>query len=136
MMSFWREMRRRHVFRIAGIYVAVGWILIEVLANVLPMFEAPEWFGNTITLLIFLFFPIALIIAWSPSEAFESYINADYISSENSLTGDLDGAAHRRPPSLAPSCRGTAISQSSPGMSGKPRKFSVFANRSRQVSKR
>lgn len=65
MMSFWREMRRRHVFRIAGIYVAVGWILIEVLANVLPMFEAPEWFGKTITLLIFLFFPIALIIAWA-----------------------------------------------------------------------
>ncbi len=65
MMSFWREMRRRHVFRIAGIYVAVGWILIEVLANVLPMFEAPDWFAKTVTLLIVLFFPIALIIAWA-----------------------------------------------------------------------
>ncbi|NQY02066.1 MAG: hypothetical protein HRT76_02195 [Halieaceae bacterium] len=65
MMSFWREMRRRHVFRIAGIYVAVGWVLIEILANVLPMFEAPEWIGKTMTLLLVLFFPIALIIAWA-----------------------------------------------------------------------
>ena len=65
MMSFWREMRRRHVFRIAGIYVAVGWVLIEILANVLPMFEAPEWIGKTMTLLMVLFFPIALIIAWA-----------------------------------------------------------------------
>ena len=65
MLSLWREMRRRHVLRIAGIYVAVGWIFIEVLANVLPMFEAPLWIGKTLTLLLVLCFPIALIIAWA-----------------------------------------------------------------------
>ena len=65
MLNFWREMRRRHVFRIAGIYVAVSLVLVEILANVLPMFEAPEWIGKTMTLLLVLFFPIALIIAWA-----------------------------------------------------------------------
>ena len=80
MMSFWREMRRRHVFRIAGIYVAVGWILIEVLANVLPMFEAPDWFAKTVTLLIVLFFPIALIIAWAFEITPDGIKRADRVS--------------------------------------------------------
>ena len=65
MMGFWREMRRRHVFRIAGVYVAVAWVFIEILANVLPMFEAPDWIAKTVTLLLVLGFPIALIIAWA-----------------------------------------------------------------------
>lgn len=65
MIGFWREMRRRHVFRIAGVYVAVAWVFIEILANVLPMFEAPEWIAKTVTLLLVLGFPVALVIAWA-----------------------------------------------------------------------
>lgn len=65
MKNLWRELRRRHVFRIAGVYVAVGLVFLEVIANVLPMFEAPLWIGKTLTLLILLFFPIALVIAWA-----------------------------------------------------------------------
>jgi TolB-like protein len=65
MESFWREMRRRHVLRVAGIYVAAGWIFVEVMANLLPLFEAPLWIGKTFTLLLFLAFPITLIIAWA-----------------------------------------------------------------------
>ena len=65
MKNLWRELRRRHVFRIAGVYVAVGMVFLEVIANVLPMFEAPLWIGKTLTLLILLFFPIALVIAWA-----------------------------------------------------------------------
>ena len=32
-----------------------------------------------------------LILGWSPSESFESYVNADYISTENRFAGDIDG---------------------------------------------
>ena len=65
MLGLWREMQRRHVLRIAGVYVAVGWVFIEILANVLPMFEAPLWIGKTLTLILVLCFPVALIIAWA-----------------------------------------------------------------------
>lgn len=34
---------------------------------------------------------IDLIIGFSPSDSFEAYINADYIDTENDLTGDTDG---------------------------------------------
>lgn len=65
MMAFLREMRRRHVLRIAGIYVAAGWVFIEVLANVLPIFEAPTWIAKVLTVILLLGFPIAVIIAWA-----------------------------------------------------------------------
>ncbi len=43
MNRFIRELRRREVFRTAGLYVGVCWILIEVASVVLPTFDAPEW---------------------------------------------------------------------------------------------
>jgi len=65
MLKFWYEMRRRHVLRIAGIYFAAGWLLIEIMASVLPVFEAPLWIAKTFTFIIVLMFPIALILAWA-----------------------------------------------------------------------
>jgi TolB-like protein len=65
MWNFWREMRRRHVVRIAGIYFAAGWLLIEIMSSVLPVFEAPLWVAKTFTVVIILAFPIALILAWA-----------------------------------------------------------------------
>jgi len=65
MLKFWYEMRRRHVLRIAGIYFAAGWLLIEIMASVLPVFEAPLWIAKTFTFIILLMFPIALILTWA-----------------------------------------------------------------------
>ncbi len=65
MIKFWHEIRRRHVLRIAGVYCAVGWLMIEIIANVFPMFGAPDWIAQTITFLIILFFPITLVITWA-----------------------------------------------------------------------
>ena len=65
MMNLWHEMRRRHVLRIGGVYVAAAWVFIEMLSIFLPMFEAPAWIAKTFTVLVVLCFPIALIIAWA-----------------------------------------------------------------------
>lgn len=65
MKNIWQEMRRRHVLRIGGVYVAAAWVFIEMLSIFLPMFEAPTWIAKTFTVLVVLCFPIALIIAWA-----------------------------------------------------------------------
>ena len=65
MNNIWHEMRRRHVLRIGGVYVAAAWVFIEMLSIFLPMFEAPGWIAKTFTVLVVLCFPIALIIAWA-----------------------------------------------------------------------
>ena len=42
MASFFEELRRRSVFRVGVAYAVVAWILAQVVATVLPVFNAPE----------------------------------------------------------------------------------------------
>jgi tetratricopeptide (TPR) repeat protein len=64
MNKFFRELRRREVFRTAGIYLGVCWILIEVGNVLLPTFDAPEWIMRTIIIAAIVGFPIMLVLAW------------------------------------------------------------------------
>lgn len=59
-----RELRRREVFRTAGLYVGICWILIEVASVLLPVFDAPEWLFRGIIIVAFAGFPVMLILAW------------------------------------------------------------------------
>jgi len=64
-MSFFGELKRRNVFRMAAAYAVVGWLIVEVCSVVLPTFDAPEWVQKVITFLILLGFPMALAFAWA-----------------------------------------------------------------------
>lgn len=59
------ELKRRNVIRVAIAYAVAGWILMQVAATALPIFEAPQWTVKVVTFLIVLGFPIALIFAWA-----------------------------------------------------------------------
>jgi len=59
-----KELRRREVFRSAGLYVGVSWILIEGASVILPAFEAPEWAMKAIIIAAVIGFPIMLVLAW------------------------------------------------------------------------
>ena len=63
--SFFSELKRRNVLRVAVAYGAVGWLLVEVASVVLPTFKAPEWIMQVFTFLVILGFPLALILAWA-----------------------------------------------------------------------
>ncbi|MGH8427664.1 MAG: tetratricopeptide repeat protein [Gammaproteobacteria bacterium] len=64
-MALWKELRRRHVFRIAVAYAVAAWLLIQLGDIVLPTFGAPGWVLKVVIGLLVLFFPIALILAWA-----------------------------------------------------------------------
>ncbi|MDJ0907374.1 MAG: tetratricopeptide repeat protein [Woeseiaceae bacterium] len=64
MNRFIRELRRREVFRTAGLYVGICWILIEVATVVLPTFGTPEWVLRAAIIIAFAGFPIMLVFAW------------------------------------------------------------------------
>jgi serine/threonine-protein kinase len=59
------ELKRRNVMRVAVAYAIAGWVLMQIAATVLPIFEAPAWTLKVVTFLIVLGFPIALILAWA-----------------------------------------------------------------------
>ena len=63
--GFWHELKRRHVYRVAVAYVVVGWLLIQVVTQVFPVFHLPDWIDQTVVLLILMGFPIVLVLAWA-----------------------------------------------------------------------
>lgn len=58
------ELRRREVFRTAGLYVGFCWIIIEGASIVLPAFDAPEWTLRALIIAAVVGFPIMLVLAW------------------------------------------------------------------------
>ncbi len=65
MKKLMTELKRRNVMRVAIAYAIAGWVLMQIAATVLPIFEAPPWTLKVVTFLIVLGFPIALILAWA-----------------------------------------------------------------------
>ncbi|MEQ9502440.1 MAG: hypothetical protein RIT81_36555 [Deltaproteobacteria bacterium] len=65
MAGFVSELKRRNVFRVAATYLVVAWLLLQVAALLETTLKLPDWFDGTVTALVFLGFPIALVLAWA-----------------------------------------------------------------------
>jgi TolB-like protein len=63
--SFFAELKRRNVYKVAVAYIVAGWALSQGIAQVLPVFDIPNWAVRLIVLAIVIGFPIALVIAWA-----------------------------------------------------------------------
>src|SRR5437660_8732179 len=63
--SFFGELKRRNVYKVAVAYLVAGWALAQGLAQVLPVFSVPNWVIQLLVGLIVLGFPIALVFAWA-----------------------------------------------------------------------
>ena len=47
------------------VYLAVAWLLLQVVATVAPILESPDWVQRFALLLLVVGFPVALILAWA-----------------------------------------------------------------------
>ncbi len=65
MASFWGEVKRRNVFKVAVAYAIVAWLIIEMTSTVFPALKLPEWTVTFVTALILISFPVILIGAWA-----------------------------------------------------------------------
>lgn len=63
--SFFEELKKRRVYRAALGYLVVGWLIIQVGATVLPVFEAPAWVLQLIIVLVALGLPAVMVVAWA-----------------------------------------------------------------------
>jgi TolB-like protein/Tfp pilus assembly protein PilF len=59
------ELRRRNIFRVAGVYAVVGWILAQITSLAADSFGAPDWVMKMIIVTLAVGFPIALLLAWA-----------------------------------------------------------------------
>lgn len=59
------ELKRRKVFRVAGVYAVVGWALLQVADVLGPALLLPEVVTRAVAFLVILGFPVALVLAWA-----------------------------------------------------------------------
>lgn len=64
-MSFFDELKRRKVIRVAVAYVIVAWLIAQVTQLALESFAAPDWVIKTVLFLLVIGFPITLVLAWA-----------------------------------------------------------------------
>lgn len=62
--SFFAELKRRNVYKVAVAYAVVSWLLIQIATQVFPFFEIPNWAVRLIVVVLVLGFPAALVFSW------------------------------------------------------------------------
>ncbi len=64
-MSFFDELKRRNVFRVAIAYAVATWLVLQIADVLLGVLDLPPWTGRLVFLLLVVGFPVALIFAWA-----------------------------------------------------------------------
>ena len=63
--NFLAELKRRNVYKVAVAYIVAGWALSQGIAQVLPVFDVPNWTIRLIVVLVIIGLPVALVLAWA-----------------------------------------------------------------------
>ena len=64
-MTLLKELQRRNVIRVAGLYLVSAWLLVQVADVLLPTFEAPGWVLKSLVLVLAIGFLPALLFSWA-----------------------------------------------------------------------
>jgi TolB-like protein/Flp pilus assembly protein TadD len=64
-MSFFSELKRRNVYRVAALYVIVSWAVLQFVEVSTEFIALPEWTGRLVLVLLMAGFPVSLVLAWA-----------------------------------------------------------------------
>jgi TolB-like protein len=64
-LTFYTELKRRNVFKVAIVYSAVAWLLLQVSDTLGPALHLPDWFVSAVAFLLIIGFPVAIVFAWA-----------------------------------------------------------------------
>ncbi len=65
MSSFFEEVKRRKVYRVAAAYIIAAGGIIQLASAAFPAWELPNWALRLVIVLLLTGFPIALILGWA-----------------------------------------------------------------------
>ena len=63
-MEFFTELRRRHVFRVAGAYLLLAWLVLQVTDVIISVLELPSGTGRIVFFVLVIGFPLAILASW------------------------------------------------------------------------
>ncbi len=61
---FFADLKRRQVFRVAAVYGAAAFVVIQAADVIFPRIPLPEWTVSLVVWLAILGFPVAIVVAW------------------------------------------------------------------------
>ncbi len=85
-MSFFGELRRRNVVKVAVAYAIVGWLLVQIADTFFPALQLPEWTVTFVAGLVILGFPLALILSWAYELTPEGMKRSHEVEASESIT--------------------------------------------------
>ncbi len=89
-----RELRQRGVFRAAGLYIALIWLLLQIADVVFPVFDVPDAALRYILFGAIAGFPVAMLFSWFYDISSEGIRSEDEIreTGEHRSRGMVSGA--------------------------------------------
>ncbi len=85
-MSFFAEMKRRNVFRVAAAYLVFGWLVLQIGDVLFPALHLPKWSITLIAVLLGIGFVAALIVSWVYELTPEGLKRESEVESSKSIT--------------------------------------------------
>ncbi|MGB5211803.1 MAG: adenylyl cyclase, partial [Gammaproteobacteria bacterium] len=87
-MSFFEELKRRNVVKVAVLYIVATWLLLQVADVGVSLLGLPDSIGKVIFLILALGFPLALIFSWVYEMTPEGLKKEKEIDRSQSVTPD------------------------------------------------
>src|SRR5436190_4384353 len=84
--SFFAELKRRNVYKVAVAYAVVAWLTIQAASIFLPAFNAPQWAMQVVILILVIGFPIALVCSWAFEITPEGIVRESEVQADQSIT--------------------------------------------------
>ena len=85
-MSFFKELKRRSVFRVGLAYAMISWLVLQVVDVLVPILELQPWVGRLVFLLLGIGLPVALVLAWAFELTPEGIKRDQEVDPEQSVT--------------------------------------------------
>jgi len=84
--SFFSELKRRNVVRVAIAYVVVSWVILQFVDIIQEIVRFPGWFPQMVLVLLIIGLPIALIFSWAYEVTPEGVKKTEEVDKSKSIT--------------------------------------------------
>jgi len=89
--TFLKELKRRRVYRVAALYLVVGWAVAGAADYLLDLAEAPDVVSQVVAILVMTGFPLALVFAWAYDLTPDGVMRTPSTSTRRAVPADETG---------------------------------------------
>ncbi|MCH8323161.1 MAG: hypothetical protein IIB64_08845 [Proteobacteria bacterium] len=86
MNSFFAELKRRNVVRVAVAYVVVAWVILQFIDVIQDPMSLPDWFQKVTIVFLGIGLPIALLMSWAYEVTPEGVKKTEEVDKSKSVT--------------------------------------------------